>query len=217
MWGTLRGGGWDARIHWSSMLFSVKRVLENRAKPSRYSQARSGMYCGGGGNGEREKGRGINTSTFTTPSFCTCCFLRLACPAFFPTSSFMNLLKHQPPLTRSPSLPGGRSRGREMQKGTKLMGVFSAPPPHVTPTSSRCVPIPHQTISSRRTGAEPVLDTLISCSQHRILHHEGLGVRRMHGWREYSTSFVKRVRCLDPNPSSATHQLCDFKQVTQPL
>ena len=41
-------GGWvgrDPRIHWSSMLLRVKRVLENRAKPSRYSQARSGMYC----------------------------------------------------------------------------------------------------------------------------------------------------------------------------
>lgn len=163
------------------------------------------------------KGKGNQYQHFHTPSFCTCCFLRLACPAFSPTSSFMNVLKHQPPLIRSPSFPGGRSKGREMQKGTKLMAVFSAPPPHVTPTSSRCVHIPHQTVNSRRTGAEPVLDTFISCSQQRMLHHEGLSVRRMHGWREYSTSFVKRVGCLDPSPSPATHHLCDLKQVTQSL
>lgn len=35
--GRVRGGwvGRDPRIHWSSMLLRVKRVLENRAKPSR--------------------------------------------------------------------------------------------------------------------------------------------------------------------------------------
>lgn len=101
------GGGWgNPRIHWSSMLFSVKRVLENRAKPSRYSQARSGMYYGGGGNGEREKGRRINSSTFTPPGFCTCCFLHLKCSAFFPTSSCKNLPKYQPSLIRPPPSSG---------------------------------------------------------------------------------------------------------------
>lgn len=76
------GRSGNLRIHWSSMLFSVKRVLENRAKPSRYSQARSGMYYGGGGNGEREKGRRISSSTFTPPGFSICCFLHLKCSAY---------------------------------------------------------------------------------------------------------------------------------------
>lgn len=107
------GGGWgNPRIHWSSMLFSVKRVLENRAKPSRYSQARSGMYYGGGGNGEREKGRRINSSTFTPPGFCTCCFLHLKCSAFFPTSSCKNLPKYQP----SDSTPSFQRVGVGMER-----------------------------------------------------------------------------------------------------
>lgn len=41
------------------MLLSVKRVLEKRAKPSRYSQARRGMYCGTRGNrGRKREGEG---------------------------------------------------------------------------------------------------------------------------------------------------------------
>lgn len=153
-----RGRWGNPRIHWSSMLFSVKRVLENRAKPSRYSQARSGMYYGGGRNGEREKGRRINSSTFTPPGFCTCCFLHLKCSAFFPTSSCKNLLKHQPSLVRSPP-SWAEEWGWRDAEGNKINGPFLC---------STITCDTRQTVSSRRAGAEPVLDTPISYAQHIV-------------------------------------------------
>lgn len=116
----------DPRIHWSSMLLSVKRVLEKRAKPSRYSQARRGMYCDRGGNGGRQKGRGVNTCTFTLTSFCTCCSLHLVGPSFFPTSPFKNLLQYQLPLSLPPSF-SGVGRGQDAEEN-KTMGFFSAHP-----------------------------------------------------------------------------------------
>lgn len=147
-------GGWggsDPRIHWSSMLLRVKRVLENRAKPSRYSQARSGMYCiQEGKEGQAEE---VNRSSFAPPSFCTCCFPHLEFPSSLPASLLKNLLQSQPPLILSPpSLVlgvGRRCRREENEQVSSLLHHRKQYP------SSRCVPIPHQTVSFRSTGAGP--------------------------------------------------------------
>ena len=107
----------DPRIHWSSMLLSVKRVLENRAKPSRYSQARSGMYCVEEGK-EGEEGEGGEYEQSAPPSFCTRCFFHLEGPPFLPSHITPQESVQTASSDSTPSLPGVRGR-EKTQKGTE--------------------------------------------------------------------------------------------------
>ena len=119
-------GRWDPRIHWSSMLLSVKRVLEKRAKPSRYSQARRGMYCDRRRN-RRKEWKKISTRTFTPPSFCTCCSLHLARHSFFPTS-LQESAQTSASFDSTPSFPGAG-----VGEKNKVKGLLCSPPLETAP------------------------------------------------------------------------------------
>lgn len=95
------------------MLLSVKRVLENRAKPSRYSQARSGMYYVREGK-DGEEGEGVNASHLPLLAFA---------PAVSSTGSVLPSFSYHPSVQTAsndstPSLPGVGG-GEQMQKGTE--------------------------------------------------------------------------------------------------